>query len=309
MLKLVIKYYSWILFLLTTRFSPIQEERQCNVGNLQNRTLAFDTRVSNKKNDNKPTSIPNQSHKTFIKDSPFCIHCKKTGHTQDKCYRLHGFPPGYRTQSSQSHANYVDVDQCQSYTQTTTTSNVHDALTALTQQQCENLIAMLSGQLASVNVVNVSTNHATVSENLEGKYRIVTLNVGNYLSNVWILESGATRHICNDKGIFTNMQSVTRTRVRLPNHSLIQVHFKGHIQLTNELLLIDVLYVHQFELNLMSVTCLTKSQLLMVKFYHNFSLIEQILPTKMIGGDEVHEGLYLLDVPTSIVSTIVAISI
>ena len=30
------------------------------------------------------------------KDRPICTHCGKTGHTVDKCYKLHGFPPGFK---------------------------------------------------------------------------------------------------------------------------------------------------------------------------------------------------------------------
>lgn len=177
------------------------------------------------------------------------MHCKKTGHTQDKCYRLHGFPPGYRTQS---HANSIDIDQTSPAINQSqqVSSDVRDALTGLTQQQCENLIAMLSGQLASANMVTTSANHASISENLAGKYIILSLISGNYMSNVWILDLGATQHICNDKGIFKNLQTICGTRVRLLNHSLIPVHYKGDIQLTNQLYLTNVIYVPQFELNL-----------------------------------------------------------
>ena len=31
---------------------------------------------------------------------PVCTHCGKIGHTIQKCFKLHGFPPGYRTNSS-----------------------------------------------------------------------------------------------------------------------------------------------------------------------------------------------------------------
>ena len=30
------------------------------------------------------------------KERPLCTHCGKLGHTIDKCYKLHGFPPGYK---------------------------------------------------------------------------------------------------------------------------------------------------------------------------------------------------------------------
>ncbi|KAL4592837.1 hypothetical protein LXL04_005843 [Taraxacum kok-saghyz] len=410
----------------------IQEERQNNIGNSQTSTLAFNTRVTQNNNGG------NKNYKNFRKDSPYCTHCKRTGHTQDKCYRLHGFPPGYRN-TNQPRANSVDIcnapygrsffpfarhprvtlpphffflatgpspashqerrpalllsgvhpsyiavvakkqrrepfspvsacrrstsapASCNSYvpisgsdldvflsilarqpqlrsaalqpsssrdpvaaggsinrreecwTALVRSSLLHqvsfssssvlseevaqpsvtnDVLTGLTQQQCEGLISLLSGKLASVNMV-------TTSENLAGKYRILSLNSGNYLSNVWILDSGATQHICNDKSVFTNIKSVQGTRVRLPDHTLIQVYYKGDVQLTNELFLTDVLYVPQFELNLVSVTCLTRSQALTVKFYHDHTVIKQIFPNRMIGKGKVYEGLYLLDVPQS----------
>ena len=30
------------------------------------------------------------------KERPLCTHCGKLGHTVEKCYKLHGFPPGYK---------------------------------------------------------------------------------------------------------------------------------------------------------------------------------------------------------------------
>ena len=30
------------------------------------------------------------------KERPTCTHCGKTGHTVDKCYKKHGFPPGFK---------------------------------------------------------------------------------------------------------------------------------------------------------------------------------------------------------------------
>lgn len=297
----------------------IQEERQTNIGNSSTPTLAFNTRVNtssninhnsnNMSNNNKPKSNP--PYKSFRKDSPFCMHCNKTGHTQEKCYRLHGFPPGYRNSNSSSpqpRVNSVDVDQ-NSVNQETFSSNPNsntDVLTGLTQQQCEGLIALLSGKIASANMVTHSTSSF---ENLAGKYRILSFNSGEYVSNVWILDSGATRHICNNKSVFTNMRGIIGTRVKLPNHNLISVTYQGDIRLTNDILLTDVLYVPQFELNLISVTCLTKSQLLMVKLYHNHAVIKQITSKKMIGRADVHEGLYLLDIPSQTFSTNAAVTL
>ncbi|KAL5565554.1 hypothetical protein UlMin_028718 [Ulmus minor] len=30
------------------------------------------------------------------RDRPYCTHCKILGHTMDRCYKIHGYPPGYK---------------------------------------------------------------------------------------------------------------------------------------------------------------------------------------------------------------------
>lgn len=40
---------------------------------------------------------------------PVCTHCGKSGHTVQKCFKIHGYPPGYKT-----HGAYVNKNQSQS---------------------------------------------------------------------------------------------------------------------------------------------------------------------------------------------------
>lgn len=39
------------------------------------------------------------------KDKPVCSHCGLVGHTVDRCYKLHGYPPGYRSSGSRSNSS------------------------------------------------------------------------------------------------------------------------------------------------------------------------------------------------------------
>ncbi|KAL5550577.1 hypothetical protein UlMin_000753 [Ulmus minor] len=34
------------------------------------------------------------------RDKPYCTHCKILGHTMDRCYKIHGYPPGYKFRSN-----------------------------------------------------------------------------------------------------------------------------------------------------------------------------------------------------------------
>ena len=67
-----------------------QEEKQRTIGVSaadSSNALAMATKVDSR--------VGNKLQKT--KDRPVCSHCKMLGHTIDKCYKLHGYPPGYKS--------------------------------------------------------------------------------------------------------------------------------------------------------------------------------------------------------------------
>ena len=71
----------------------VQEERQRSIGSrpfAPSDSMAFNasfpaSSVATASSDNKPR-----------RERPICIHCGLTGHTVDRCYKLHGFPPCYK---------------------------------------------------------------------------------------------------------------------------------------------------------------------------------------------------------------------
>ena len=67
-----------------------------------------------------------------------------------------------------------------------------------------------------------------------GNHFILTLNSGNFKSNIWIIDSGATNLVCNNKDMFTNMKKVNNTRIRLQNKSVLKVDKVGDIQLNDD---------------------------------------------------------------------------
>jgi hypothetical protein len=44
----------------------------------------------------KPSPRPKSFKQPYKKDRPMCSHCGVAGHTVEKCYRVHGFPPGFK---------------------------------------------------------------------------------------------------------------------------------------------------------------------------------------------------------------------
>ena len=43
---------------------------------------------------NKKSYNDNSGSRFQKKDKPFCTHCNFQGHAVDRCYKLHGYPPG-----------------------------------------------------------------------------------------------------------------------------------------------------------------------------------------------------------------------
>ena len=67
------------------------------------------------------------------RERPLCSHCGIIGRTVDKCYKLHGYPPGYKFKNKVHSANQSSVIR-------------KDPHLPFTQAQCQQLLAMLSSQ-------------------------------------------------------------------------------------------------------------------------------------------------------------------
>ncbi|KAL5848759.1 hypothetical protein ACOSQ4_006772 [Xanthoceras sorbifolium] len=66
--------------------------------------MAFAVRTDSPKSNNVGLSFSNSSggYKGQKRDRPYCTNCKFLGHTVDKCYKLHGYPTGYKSKSKDS---------------------------------------------------------------------------------------------------------------------------------------------------------------------------------------------------------------
>ena len=121
------------------------------------------------------------------KDRPQCSHCGLLGHTADKCYKLHGYPPGYKPKNKAHSHTTVNL-----VTETTPVSDISSADSiGLSAQQYQNLVSTLTTQLS-----NVAKPLGTTSEPSGGISCTVPNPLQPFPSHFWIVDSGATKHIC-----------------------------------------------------------------------------------------------------------------
>ena len=82
--------------------------------------------------------------------------------------------------------------------------------------------------------------------------------------------------------------------VTLPNNHKISVDLCGNIQISSNLILQDVLFVPQFQFNLISVSILTTDSQLNVNFFPDYFVIQDINTKMMSGKGDKHDALYVL---------------
>ena len=112
----------------------------------------------------------------------------------------------------------------------------------------------------------------------------------------WIVDSGASKHICTNRSLFLNLKPLQNSTVTLPNNAVVPVKHIGDVRLKQDLLLTDVLYVPDFKFNLLSISALT-TDLPVVSLFHNTGFV--LLDTrnsKMIGKGSRINDLYILEV-------------
>ncbi|KAL5579671.1 hypothetical protein UlMin_012113 [Ulmus minor] len=197
-------------------------------------------------------------------DKPTCSHCGYIGHTIDKCYKLHGYPPGFRFKNGTTPSNTNRFSSSSSSAtstmpmanQTSLMSDKTDdssdpvsTVSSLSPSQCQQLIAMLSTQLTSTTPVN---NEQPIVSNFTGTFPSIP-------SHTWILDTGATHHVCHDRTLFESFEpNKVTSYVTLPNGQKASIARIGRVRISSSILLDKVLFVPSFKYNLVSISTLTK---------------------------------------------------
>lgn len=146
----------------------------------------------------------------------------------EKCYKLHGYPPRYK---SRLKSPIVIVNQVSNKT----SSNKVDStkpFKSISSEQYHQLMTMLSNHLVSTKnndqPDNSSTSHmAGTCYSLPPKPNINSLKY-------WIVDSGASQHVCSNIHVFSSLKPISNCRVHLPNGTHIPIHFSGDIALNSD---------------------------------------------------------------------------
>lgn len=145
----------------------VQEEHQRSLNSLASAPGNMLTLATRFENPNARFDPSNQAKKSSFmpgnqfkrKDRPMCSHCGLLGHTIDQCFKIHGYPPGYKPRPRNprsSNANQATIAS-DNDNNSTTLGNI---LQNLSTTQCQDLVNYFSHQLQSQN----ATNQVSISE-------------------------------------------------------------------------------------------------------------------------------------------------
>jgi hypothetical protein len=156
---------------------------------------------------------------------------------------------------------------------------------SLTQEQFEKLMSLL--QSSYVNHASGSATSNQVRSFLPA-YPSATSKQGTILTNysnslicnnialdTWIIDSGASHHICATLSWFQSYSEITPMIIKLPNGNHVTTKFVGTIVFYPDFSLNGVLVVPNFNINLFFVSSLCHNAHCLVKFTNTSCIIQE----------------------------------
>lgn len=271
-------------------FSQEERHQQIAGAGVNTETMAFmaDTKKGNFKSsytgnsqktaygsNNGKTSNPSTGAKKG--SNYYCTNCKIQGHSLERCFKVHGYPPGFK--------NFKD----KRVAATTTTENFSDANTPISQAQYHQLLELLNKQHLNSggSQSTTSSDHAM----LAGKFCLLA---DNESKSRWLIDSGATDHICSDISYFSSVKRVDYDEfITIPDGSKVKIQHIGAVKLKDNMILENVLHVPSLKFNLLSVHRLCKDLNYQMLFTENGCFLQDPLQKKrQIALGNIEDGLY-----------------
>ncbi|KAG8387429.1 hypothetical protein BUALT_Bualt02G0020500 [Buddleja alternifolia] len=254
----------------------------------------------------------NQNTQTDKKDL-YCEFCHRTGHIQEKCFKLHGFPANYKPKGKKSHIGFqrgnnsgIGGHMVQQVTTNNLNSTSHAGNSANIDQsssaQINNAAAPLHQppQLTSDQIAQLlSLLNKPSTSTSESPFHLAVISYClsvKHASNTWILDSGATDHITKSMSLLESPKLLTTPKsVHLPDGSIASVTHTGHVTLTSTIMLQNVLFIPSLHHNLLSISKLSCDSHCSINFTPTSCIMQgPMLKTPVVLGKQI-DGLYCFD--------------
>ncbi|XP_022030483.1 uncharacterized protein LOC110931392 [Helianthus annuus] len=219
---------------------------------------------------------------------PVCSHCKKPGHSVNKCYRLIGFPKDFKFNKPK----HVAANACAN------DSPVHamSSGSCLTPEQCQQLIQFLHNTQLKTFSQSDTQDEESVNEIKYANFAgIMACNSISNPKSRWIIDTGANDHMCYDPRLLTNIKTLSKpVSIFLPNGDVLTATQSGTMNLLPNLTLKHVLLVPKFKNNLLSIPRLCIDTNGLVFFSNKACMLQAPSLKRPVVLGKLLDGLYLL---------------
>ena len=146
---------------------------------------------------------------------------------------------------------------------------------------------------ASNQVTSMPVGHSPSDR--QGTSFINSLTNYNFTQSSWIIDSGVSHHICCNLKWFHSYNEIAPMSIKLPTGHISMAIHSGTVKFSPVLILYDVLYVPDFNYNLLSVSKMNSSLNSIVSFNGFQCLIQDKKTMRMIDSNDKREDMYYLN--------------
>ncbi|EOY26809.1 Cysteine-rich RLK (RECEPTOR-like protein kinase) 8 [Theobroma cacao] len=218
-------------------------------------------------------------------------HCGKKGHTKDKCYKVIGFLEDFKF--TKSKPNFMKAKAVAN-----NATSIHEGPESdgckIEQLEEGTGTGSMSQLLAIKQQISITLGHLCFHTSNNLPPNLKNVNAQMIKQNHWIVDSGATDHICYSLDSFESTKTVNNCYVELPNDRKATVSHIGIVKLSPTLTLKNVLHVPSFKFNLLFVGKLTQNKKTYVLFTDMHCIVQDVISQTVIGVARAYTGLYLM---------------
>ncbi|XP_061372446.1 uncharacterized protein LOC133314915 [Gastrolobium bilobum] len=247
------------------------------------------------------SSFPSMVATTQRRSRPVCTYCNIPGHTREKCFKLHGYPPGYKPKPIRPNFS-PNTPQAYSFQSVShpspnfpkptfaAASSTTDSPLAFTPTQYNQLLTLIQQSSAAGS----SSSAPSVTTTTPSIASFSGMSPRSLPRSCWVLDTGATHHVCISSDLFVSSVP-SDSMVVFPNDSSDFVSTVGSVCISESFLLLNVLCVPSFMFNLLSISALTRDSPFFANFSSSHCLLQDRASATTIGIARRYGDLYVLD--------------
>ncbi|KAL2241477.1 UNVERIFIED_CONTAM: Retrovirus-related Pol polyprotein from transposon TNT 1-94 [Sesamum indicum] len=217
----------------------------------------------------------------------FCDHCQRTGHSKDTCFKIHGVPDWYKEMTDQRRKTggrgrgfVAAATTEQGVTKTEGICNISD----IVRTEMKRLIH------DEIPLDPLKVNFAQLDD-----FAGTSMNSTCVIFGSWIIDSGATSHICGDIRLFQSFTAPTHSlTIHLPNGQTQVVSHVGSVTISPDITLTNVLHIPTFSVNLLSVRQLCQAMPVEFRFLKSHCILQDLRNKRVMATGDLIGNLYVL---------------